>query len=123
MRGIFEFSQPMLDKLSKAKRLSIDFDEDDDNSIEMQVPRMGEALGALKFCEENKKQGNVRRRKGNPARCEHRAGRFASRQSRAAENGATERCRSKLTSTLHRIAKRPSRPRYPTLRIGWSARG
>jgi len=55
VRGVFEFNQPMLDKLSKAKRLSIDFDDDDDNSIEMQVPRMGEALGALKFCEENKK--------------------------------------------------------------------
>jgi hypothetical protein len=55
VRGVFEFNQPMLDKLSKAKRLSIDFDGDDDNSIEMQVPRMGEALGALKFCEENKK--------------------------------------------------------------------
>lgn len=55
VRGVFEFNQSMLDKLSKAKRLSIDFDDDDDSSIEMQVPRMGEALGALKFCEENKK--------------------------------------------------------------------
>jgi hypothetical protein len=54
VRGIFEFNQTMLDRLSKARRLSIDFDDDDDNSIEMQVPRIGEALGALKFCEENK---------------------------------------------------------------------
>ena len=45
----------ILDKLSKAKRLTIDFEDDDDDSIEMQVPRFGEALGALKFCEENKK--------------------------------------------------------------------
>jgi hypothetical protein len=56
VRGIFEFNQPMLDRLSKAKRLSIDFDDDDDNSIEMQAPRIGEPLGALKFCEENKKE-------------------------------------------------------------------
>jgi invasion protein IalB len=55
VRGIFEFDQSILDKLSKAKRLTIDFEDDDDDSIEMQVPRFGEALGALKFCEENKK--------------------------------------------------------------------
>jgi hypothetical protein len=34
VRGVFEFNQPMLDKLPKAKRLSIDFEDDDDNSIE-----------------------------------------------------------------------------------------
>ena len=28
---------------------------DDDDSIEMQIPRAGEALAALKFCEENRK--------------------------------------------------------------------
>ena len=56
MRGIFEFDQSILDKLSKAKRLTIDFEDDDDDSIEMQVPRFGEALvRRLKFCEENKK--------------------------------------------------------------------
>jgi hypothetical protein len=41
-----------MDRLSKAKRLSLDFEDDDDDSIEMQVPRAGEALAALKFCEE-----------------------------------------------------------------------
>ena len=41
--------------VSKAKRLTIDFEDDDDDSIEFQIPRVGEALGALKFCEENKK--------------------------------------------------------------------
>lgn len=53
VRGIFEFDQSIMDRLSKAKRLTIDFDDDD--SIEMQVPRAGEALAALKFCEENRK--------------------------------------------------------------------
>nr|WP_247436331.1 hypothetical protein [Bradyrhizobium sp. 139] len=53
VRGIFEFDQS--DRLSKAKRLSLDFEDDDDDSIEMQIPRAGEALAALKFCEENRK--------------------------------------------------------------------
>jgi hypothetical protein len=30
-------------------------EDDDDDSIEVQIPRAGEVLGALKFCEENKK--------------------------------------------------------------------
>jgi len=55
VRGIFEYDQSMMDRLSKAKRLSLDFEDDDDDSIEMQVPRAGEALAALKFCEENRK--------------------------------------------------------------------
>jgi hypothetical protein len=55
VRGIFEFDQSILDALSKAKRLTIDFEDDDDDSIEVQIPKAGEALGALKFCEENKK--------------------------------------------------------------------
>ena len=55
VRGIFEFDQSILDALSKAKRLSVDFEDDDDDSIELQVPRAGEALAALKFCEENRK--------------------------------------------------------------------
>jgi hypothetical protein len=41
--------------LSKGKRLMLDFEDDDDDSIEVQMPRAGEVLGALKFCEENKK--------------------------------------------------------------------
>ncbi|GLR86062.1 hypothetical protein [Bradyrhizobium iriomotense] len=55
VRGIFEFNQSILDKLSKAKRLTVDFEDDDEDSIEMQIPRAGEVLGALKFCEENRK--------------------------------------------------------------------
>ena len=55
VRGIFEYDQKIIDAFTKAKRLSIDFEDDDDNSIEFQTPRAGEALAALKFCEENKK--------------------------------------------------------------------
>ena len=55
VRGIFEYDQSIMDRLSKAKRLSLDFEDDDDDSIEMQMPRAGEALAALKFCEENRK--------------------------------------------------------------------
>jgi len=55
VRGIFEYDQSMMDRLSKAKRLTLDFEDDDDDSIEMQMPRAGEALAALKFCEENRK--------------------------------------------------------------------
>ena len=45
----------LIDAFTKAKRLAIDFEDDDDNSIEFQTPRAGEALAALKFCEENRK--------------------------------------------------------------------
>ena len=55
VRGIFEYDQSIMERLSKAKRLTLDFEDDDDDSIEMQVPRAGEALAALKFCEENRK--------------------------------------------------------------------
>jgi invasion protein IalB len=55
LRGIFEFDQKIMDRLSRAKRLTLDFEDDDDDSIEMQIPRAGEALAALKFCEENRK--------------------------------------------------------------------
>jgi hypothetical protein len=55
VRGIFEFDQSILDAMSKAKRLTVDFEDDDDDSIEMQIPRASEVLGALKFCEENRK--------------------------------------------------------------------
>ena len=55
VRGIFEYDQKIIDAFTKAKRLSIDFEDDDDNSIEFQTPRAGEALAALKFCEENRK--------------------------------------------------------------------
>jgi len=55
VRGTFEFKQSILDVLAKAKLLTIDFEDDEDNSVEIKIPRMGEALAALKFCEENKK--------------------------------------------------------------------
>jgi len=55
VRGVFEYDQKIIDAFTKAKRLSIDFEDDDDNSIEFQTPRAGEALAALKFCEENRK--------------------------------------------------------------------
>jgi len=55
IRGVFEFDQSILDALSKGKRLTLDFEDDDDDSIEIQIPKAGEVLGALKFCEENRK--------------------------------------------------------------------
>jgi hypothetical protein len=55
VRGVFEFDQAIVDAMSKAKRLTIDFEDDDDDSIEFQTPRAGEALAALKYCEENRK--------------------------------------------------------------------
>ncbi|MCK1420445.1 hypothetical protein IVB14_14820 [Bradyrhizobium sp. 180] len=55
VRGIFEYDQSIMDRLSKAKRPALDFEDDEDDSIEMQIPRAGEALAALKFCEENRK--------------------------------------------------------------------
>jgi opacity protein-like surface antigen len=55
VRGIFEYNQSILDALGKAKRISLDFENDDDDSTEFDVPRAGEALAALKFCEENRK--------------------------------------------------------------------
>ena len=55
VRGVFEYDQKIIDAFTKAKRLAIDFEDDDDNSIEFQTPRAGEALAALKFCEENRK--------------------------------------------------------------------
>ena len=55
VRGMLEFDPSIMDALSKARRLSLDFDDDDDDSIEFETPRAAEALAALKFCEENKK--------------------------------------------------------------------
>ena len=55
IRGVFEYNPKTMEVLAKANMLSIDFADDDDNSIEIKIPRAGEALAALKFCEENKK--------------------------------------------------------------------
>ena len=55
VRGVFEFDQKIIDAFSNARRLTVDFEDDDDDSIEFQTPRAGEALAALKFCEENRK--------------------------------------------------------------------
>lgn len=55
VRAAFDFKQSILDTLAKAKLLTIDFEDDEENSVEIKIPRMGEALDALKFCEENKK--------------------------------------------------------------------
>src|SRR3954447_27069379 len=55
LRGMFEFDPSIMDTLSKARRLSLDFEDDDDESIEFETPRAAETLAALKFCEENKK--------------------------------------------------------------------
>jgi hypothetical protein len=55
IRGVFEFDQAIMDRLSRAKTLSFDFEDDDDNSIELKTPNAGEMLAALKYCEENRK--------------------------------------------------------------------
>ena len=55
LRGVFEFDQTIMDRLSRAKSLSLDFEDDDDNSIELKTPNAGEMLAALKYCEENRK--------------------------------------------------------------------
>jgi hypothetical protein len=55
VRGLFEFDQTILDELKRAKRIYLDFANDEDDSIEVKMPQAGEVLGALKFCEENRK--------------------------------------------------------------------
>jgi hypothetical protein len=55
VRGLFEFDQSILEKLKNAKRIYLDFENDDEDSVEVRTPRAGEVLGALKFCEENRK--------------------------------------------------------------------
>jgi hypothetical protein len=55
LRGLFEFDASIFDKVSKAKTISLEFGKDDDNDTDFEVPQVGEALAALKYCEENKK--------------------------------------------------------------------
>jgi len=55
LRGVFEFDDAIMDRISRARQLSIDFEDDDDNSIEFKTPRANEMMAALKYCEENRK--------------------------------------------------------------------
>ena len=48
VRGVFEFDQRVMDRLSSAKRLLLDFEEDEDESIEFEIPSAAEMLAALK---------------------------------------------------------------------------
>jgi hypothetical protein len=55
VRGVFEYDQSILEKLKSATKFYLDFANDDDDSIELETPKAGEVLGALKFCEDNRK--------------------------------------------------------------------
>lgn len=55
LRAVFDFKQSILDALSKGKKLTLAFDDGD--TAEFDIPRGGEALAALKFCEENRNAG------------------------------------------------------------------
>jgi hypothetical protein len=55
VRGLFEYDQSILEKLKAAQKFYLDFENDEDDSIELQTPKAGEVLGALKFCEDNRK--------------------------------------------------------------------
>jgi hypothetical protein len=55
VRGLFEYDQSILEKLKAAQKFYLDFENDEDDSIEMQTPKAGEVLGALKFWEDNRK--------------------------------------------------------------------
>ncbi len=55
VRGVFEYDQSILEKLKSARKFYLDFANDDDDSIELETPKAGEVLGALKFCEDNRK--------------------------------------------------------------------
>jgi hypothetical protein len=55
VRGVFEFDQRIMDRLARSQRLSLDFEEDEDESVEFEIPRAAEMLTALRFCEENRK--------------------------------------------------------------------
>jgi hypothetical protein len=55
VRGLFEYDQTILEKLKAAQKFYLDFENDEDDSIELQTPKAGEVLGALKFCEDNRK--------------------------------------------------------------------
>lgn len=53
LRGIFKFDASVFDSLSKAKILRLDFGND--QRTDFKFPDSAAMLGALKFCEENRK--------------------------------------------------------------------
>jgi len=55
IRGVFDFDQKILDGFSGAERLIIDVGDDEDDSIELEIPRATRMLAALKSCQENRK--------------------------------------------------------------------
>lgn len=56
IRGAFDFDQKILDGFSGAERLFVDAGDDEDDSIELEIPRATWMLGALKLCQENRKK-------------------------------------------------------------------
>jgi hypothetical protein len=55
VRAVFEYDPSILEKLKSATKFYLDFANDEDDSIELETPKAGEVLGALKFCEDNRK--------------------------------------------------------------------
>lgn len=55
IRGVFDFDQKILDGFSGAERLSVDVGDDEDDSIEVEIPRATDMLAALKYCQDNRK--------------------------------------------------------------------
>jgi hypothetical protein len=55
IRGVFDFDQKILDAFSGAERLFVDVGDDEDDSIELEIPRSARMLAALKTCQENRK--------------------------------------------------------------------
>lgn len=55
IRGVFDFDQKILDGFSGAERLFVDVGDDEDDSIELAIPRATRMLAALKSCQENRK--------------------------------------------------------------------
>src|SRR5262245_38464462 len=47
IRGVFDFDQKVLDGFSGAERLSVDAGDDEDDSVEVEIPRATEMLAAL----------------------------------------------------------------------------
>jgi hypothetical protein len=55
IRGVFDFDQKILDGFSGAERLFVEAGDDEDDSIELEIPRATRMLAALKSCQENSK--------------------------------------------------------------------